>query len=282
MKLGIIADAHLGPPGTRVPSFHVEYESADTIVAYRLALRRCVQEDVDGVVLLGDLSHSGDDESLKAGVRLAAETGLMVWVVSGNHDCFERVDALTEAVRRVGADNVRLAAPEGEVVEEGLRVAGISVTSGHWGYTADDRPDVSKWEDDPVVWLTHYPMISFAEKVSEAGLVYGDDLEDLEETTRPLLARSAPAIVVNGHIHVRYACVMGEVLQVSCGALIEPPFEVTFLDLYEPESGRISVRAASVPLVSSLPVHVPTLSSPRQEWVFEAGAWRSVETAKPT
>ena len=281
MKLGIIADAHLGPPGTRVPSFHVEYESADTMVAYRLALRRCVQEDVDGVALLGDLSHSGDEESLDAGVRLAAETGLTVWVVSGNHDCFERVDALAEAVRRVGEDNVRLATPEGEVVGEGLRVAGNSVMSGHWGYTADDRPDVSKWEDDSVVWLTHYPVISFAEKVSEAGLIYGDDLEDLEDVAQPLLKRSAPTVVVNGHIHVRHFYAARKVLQFSCGALIEPPFEVTFLDFFEPESGRISARTESVPLVSSLPVHVPALSPPRQEWVFEAGTWRPVEVAKP-
>ena len=99
MRLGVIADAHLSPPGTRVSAFHTGYESPYTTAAYRLALRRCAKEDVDAVVLLGDLSQSGDAKPLETGVRLAAETGRRVWAVSGNHDCFERVDALEVAIR---------------------------------------------------------------------------------------------------------------------------------------------------------------------------------------
>ena len=69
---------------------------------------------------------------------------------SGNHDCFSREDAFADAVRRVGAGNVRLLMPEGEAVEEGLRLAGFSVESGSWGYAAgqDGRPHVSKWGDN--------------------------------------------------------------------------------------------------------------------------------------
>lgn len=279
MRLGIIADPHLSPPGTRVTSFHTQYGNADTMVAYQLALRRCARESVDGVALLGDLSNSGDDESLEAGVRMAAETGRKVWVVSGNHDCFERVDALKEVVRRVGASNVRLAAPEGEVVGAGLVVAGFSVVNGNWGYAAgsERRPDILGWEDELAAWLTHYPMISFWQKVSRAGLIYGDDLEDLEEVARPLLERSAPTVVVNGHIHLRDVCVQGGVLQVSCAALVEPPFEITLLDV-EHEGSRLVVRLHSVPLVPSLAVRAPpTFSPPQQEWIFEEGAWRSVK-----
>jgi hypothetical protein len=203
LRLGIVADAHLGPAGTTVPAFHVEYGNTDTLTTYQLALRRCVREGVDGLLLLGDLSHSGDEESLEAGVRTAAETELAVWIVSGNHDCFSREDALADAVRRVGAENVRLLTPDGEAVAESLRLAGFSVRSGSWGYAAGPtgRPDVSGWGDDEcVVWVTHYPAVSFSEEVSAAGLVYGDDLEDLEEVTRPLLRREAPAVVVNGHV----------------------------------------------------------------------------------
>ena len=282
MKLGIIAAAHLGPPGTRVWSFHTRYENVDTMVAYRLALRRCVQEDVDGVVLLGDLSNSGDDESLESGVRLAAETGRPLWVVSGNHDLFDRVEALDEMAQRVGADNVRLVTPEGDVVGRDLQIAGFSVTTGNWGYIprSGDKLDTSKWEEVPMVWISHYPIISFAEKVSEMGLMYGDDLEDLEEVARPLLERSAPTVVLSGHIHVRDTRVVEKVLQVSCAALVEPPFEITLLDL-ELEGGRITIRMESVPLVSSFPVRVPALSPSRQEWFFESGVWRSAEPLKP-
>jgi predicted phosphodiesterase len=273
LKFGIIADAHIGPPGSRVWSFHSWYENADTIVAYRLALRRCMQENVDALVLLGDISHSYH-ETLEPGVRLAAETGLPVWAVSGNHDLIGRAEALDEAVQRVGADNVRLATPEGEVVE-GLRIAGFSITNGDWGYIprSGSTLHTSEWRDEPVLLISHYPIISFAEEVSGTGLMYGDDLENLDEVAQPLLERSKPIVVLSGHIHIRYACVVQKVLQISCPALVEPPFEVTLLDI-EPEEGRIAVRLESVPLISSFPINVSGLSPLQQKWVFEAGTWR--------
>ncbi|HLL40792.1 MAG TPA: hypothetical protein VK357_14195 [Rubrobacteraceae bacterium] len=122
--------------------------------------------------------------------------------------------------------------------------------------------------------LTHYPMISFVEEASSASLIYGDDLEDLEEVARPLLERSAPTVVVNGHIHLRYACVEGRLLQVSCAALVEPPFEITLLDFEvdpKPEEGRVAVRRRSLSLASSSAVRCPSLSPPKQEWTFERG-----------
>ena len=290
MKLGIIADAHLSPAGTSFPSVlgfpsvPTEYAMSDVMVRYRLALRWCARGDVDGVVLLGDLSQSGDGRSLEAGVRLAAKTGRTVWAVSGNHDCGERVEALARAVRWVGADNVRLATPEGEVVGAGgPRTAGLCVTSENRGYTArsDGRFDILGWKDDPVVWLTHYPMISFAERASRAGLHYGDnDLEDLEEVAPPLLDRPAPTVVVSGHMHMRYTCAVGKVLQISCAALTEPPFEITFL-AFETEGDRMAVRIECVPVVPSPNVRLPVLSPPQQEWIFEAGAWCSVGSAEP-
>ena len=256
LRLGVIADAHLSPLGTSVRAFHTGYETPYITAAYRLALRRCVQEDVDGVVLLGDLSQSGDVESLEMGLRLAAQTGRRVWVVSGNHDCFERTDALEVALRRVGAGNVRLASSAGELVEKELRVAGLCVTNGSWGYKAhrNEGQSIDGWGDEPMVWLSHYPMVSFAEEVSSASLIYGDDLEDLKEAARPLIARSAPTVVLSGHIHLRHSCTVGKVLQVSCAALVEPPFEITLLDFEgDPEigGGRIAVRTTSVPLVSA-------------------------------
>jgi predicted phosphodiesterase len=286
LRLGVIADAHLSSPGTRVSAFHTGYESPYTTAAYRLALRRCAKEDVDAVVLLGDLSQSGDDESLETGVRLAAETGRRVWMVSGNHDCFERTDALEVAVRRVAADNVRLASHAGEVAERELRVAGLCVTSGSGGYKARSNGGrgAEDWGDEPTVWLSHYPMVSFAEEVSSASLIYGDDLEDLEEVARPLLTRSAPTVVVSGHIHLRHDCVSGKVLQLSCAALVEPPFEITLLDFeIDPEirGGRIVVHRRSVPLISPSAVSCPVLSPPRQEWVFEAGEWSIPGLVRP-
>jgi hypothetical protein len=159
-------------------------------------------------VLLGNLSQSGDNKSLETGVRLAAETGRRVWTVSGNHDCFERLDALEVAMRRVAADNVRLASPAGEVVGREPRVAGLCPMSGSRRYRARSNGGrgAEAWGDDPTVWLSPYPMVSFAEEVSSASLIYGDDLEDREEVAQPLLTRSAPTVVVSGHVRLWHDC----------------------------------------------------------------------------
>ena len=232
---------------------------------------------MDGLALLGDLSWSGDAGSLEAGLRLAARTGLAVWAVSGNHDLGERVDALAGAVRRVGAENVRLATPAGEVVgEEGVRVAGLRAASDNYCYTAhsDERPDVSEWGEETVVLMSHYPMLSFRERAEREGVYYGDnDLENLEEVARPLLDRPAPTVVVNGHMHMRDDCAVEKVLQISCAALTQPPFDLTLLDL-EAGGGRISVGVERIPVAPPPDdARLSALSPTRLRWVFEGETW---------
>ncbi len=275
MRLGILADPHLVPD---------DHATDGDMARYRLALRRCVQEGVDGLALLGDLSWSGDDASLEAGLRLAARTRLAVWTVSGNHDLGEQDDALAEAVRRVGAENVRLATPAGQVSGgKGVRVTGLCVASDNYGYTArsDERPDVSGWGEETVVLLSHYPMISFRERAERESVYYGDnDLENLEEVARPLLSRAAPTVVINGHMHMRDDCAAERVLQISCAALTQPPFDVTLLDLATGGS-RISVGVERIPVAPSPDdVRLSALSPARLRWVFEEGTWRQATPEK--
>lgn len=291
MRLGIISDVHLNPAGTGPYSFHNEYGMVDAAERFRVALRLCAQGGVDAVAVVGDLSHFGDDESLEAAVRLAAESGRPVWVVPGNHDCLERDEALAEAIERVGASNVRLATPAGETTRGGVRVAGLPVSggSGSISYSPEGRPIVEnsrpagrpmveEWGEEPVLWLTHYSMISTVEKATRAGFKHPGDLQGLEEVARPLLERAAPTVVVHGHAHIRDACAVGAVLQISCAALIEPPFEMTLLDI-ETDGAWITVRRKSVPVVPSPAVRLPLLSPSEGRWVFEAGAWSSKESA---
>jgi calcineurin-like phosphoesterase family protein len=268
LRLGILADPHLVPDDNATDG---------DMTRYRSALRRCVRECVDGLALLGDLSWSGDDASLEAGLRLAARTGLAVWAVSGNHDLGEREDALTKTVRQAGAKNVRIATPAGEVFGgKGIRVAGLCVASDNYGYTArsDERPDISGWGEEPVVLLSHYPLISFRKRAEREGVYYGDnDLENLEEIARPLRGRAAPTVVINGHMHMRDDCAAEQVLQISCAALTQPPFDVTLLDL-KTRGGRISVSVERIPVVPSPDdVRLSALSPARLRWVFEEGTW---------
>ncbi len=82
--------------------------------------------------------------------------------------------------------------------------------------------------------------------------------------------------MANGHVHLRAVRVEGPVVQVSCAALVEPPFEVTFLDI-EPEGDRVEIRRESALLVPSLTIRPPAFSPPEQGWAFKAGAWHAMD-----
>lgn len=276
MKIGVVADAHLNPGYGRVLRFHNSYRTDEAPELYRTALARCVEGGADVLALLGDLAHLGDGETLGWALSLAAGTGLPVWAVPGNHDVSERADALLRAVHRVGAENVRVATPDGDAFGEELRVAGLSVWSEDWGFTSRTvaGPRVSAWGDDAVLLLSHYPIVSSTKRAAKAGLRYAGDLDDLDSVARPLLRRPAPTVVLSGHLHLRDTSAQGSVLQIGCGALVESPFEVVFLNVCHDHGGRMAVERDCVPVAR--PRHgecPPVLSRPKEVWAFEEGAW---------
>ena len=171
-------------------------------------------------------------------------------------------DALLESYAEAAPEALENLTPEGRhEVYKMLRVRVFAQVDGTLEVRGAFRAGFDVCEKSTTVaWFTHYPAISFSEEVSSAGLVYGDNLEDLEEVARRLLAREAPTVVVNGHVHLRATRIEGPVLQVSCAALVEPPFEVTLLDLVKLGGGRVKVRRES----TSLTVRSPAFSPPRQ------------------
>jgi len=275
VRFGIVTDAHIKVDGMGVRSFHNGREMEGALECYRLALRCLVEGGAEALVILGDLSHLGDARSLEEAVGLAAETGLPVWAVPGNHDVSERADALARAMRRIGADDVRLATPEGEAVGGSIRVAGLRVESEDWGFTSRStgRPETRAWGEDTALLLSHFPILSSRFRVEGAGLRYAGDLESLPAVARPLLVRPAPTVVLSGHLHVRDAFAEGAVLQLNLAALVEPPFEAAVVDA-ETEGGRVSIRRRTLP-VGSAPdgEELPVLSPSEERWVFDGRGW---------
>ncbi len=286
MRFGIITDVHLASAGAGSLSWHNAYAMADVVTRFRDALARCVAAEVDAIAVLGDLSNDGDDASLDDGVRLAAASGRPVWLVPGNHDVIARADALATAIARVGAGTVRLAPPGGVPLGGGVRLAGLAaltcdrLTKDTTVRAAAPLP-VPAWGDDLVLLLAHYPLLSLAERATDAGLKYAGDLADLDALATPLRRRATPTVVAHGHLHLRDASSVGRVLQISCAALIEPPFEVTLLDIAR-YGGRATARRASTPVAPSPDVRLPVLAPPDGAWMFEAGAWHAIERSIST
>lgn len=279
MRLGIVTDIHLNPADTPAVAWHNPYHLADAHDRFARALQSCARAAVDAVAVLGDLAHFGDAPSLRAGVKLAAASGLLVWLIPGNHDVAEHAAALDGALAVVNAANVQLAALDGEMVA-GVRLAGLPklIGSPGWNARAASVPVTTAWGDELVVWLTHYPMLSLKARMDSHGLQYPGDLDNLEQVAAPVLQRRGPTLVLHGHAHVRDVAIAGTTLQLSCAALIEPPFEVSILEITAATARPVVCRTSSS-IVAPPPVALPVLTAAYATWTWTAGQWAAATTA---
>jgi DNA repair exonuclease SbcCD nuclease subunit len=273
MRLGIITDVHLNPPGTPPVAWHNPYRLDDAAERFARAVAQCIAAEVDALAILGDLCHLGDPESLAEGVALATAAPMPVLFVPGNHDVTEQPDALATAITRHGAAQLRLATPDGELIA-GVCVAGLSALRGTTWFDAqaDALPNPQRWNDALVVWLTHFPMLSLADVAERAELRYPGDLGNLPAVAGPLVMRTAPTLVLHGHAHLRTTISANTVLQIGCGALIEPPFDVTLVEV-NGSPNALHVRVEHHSMAESAAARLPVLAPQAAVWAFENGGW---------
>lgn len=228
VRLGVVGDLHYTADPEPDLAWHGPLDVPGVLGRLRTGLAWFAEEEVDAVVLTGDLSHDGDQEALEAVLGTVAEawsgTALLV---AGNHDVLDRADALEDAIERLGLSRIALARAAG-VVLGGVRIAGLE---------ADDVPG----RDGPLVVLSHYPLLSRANAFAAEGLAYAGDREDLEPLLARLDARSGPTLVISGHLHARDSHRRGAILQLTAGALVEAPFELAIVDI-RASAGAITVR----------------------------------------
>lgn len=262
MRLGVVSDLHLTlDPGAEA-AWHNPFDFAGLPARIDEALAAFAAAGVDAVVACGDVTHDGDEPAARAALaRLSDRVDRPVLVVAGNHDCLERDDRLA----RCGA--AMLDATGVEV--SGLRVAGVAVETGDedrmaWTGAAAAPPDVV---------VSHFPVLSRAERLAERGLAYAGDLTNREELERQLTG-SAPVLVLSGHIHAREAHARGNLLQLSAGALVEAPHEVAVVDV-DAEDGAVRVRRRVHVLGPPPPGPDPVFSPEHETWSFGDGGWRA-------
>jgi hypothetical protein len=123
------------------------------------------------------------------------------------------------------------------------------------------------------VLISHYPALSLAEPVSGAGFPYPGDLLDRRELARRLAVRAAPTLVVGGHVHARAARAEGGVLQLTGGALVEPPYECAVIDVDAPAPGWLAVSRACLRLREPDGPREPVLAPEREAWLFDGLQW---------
>ena len=279
VKIGVIADIHIAPSGIDPVTWHNELRFEDAAVRFDMALEACANW-ADFIVVLGDLTHLGDEASLVRAVTAAAtKANCPVLLVLGNHDAIASAACLPELVKQHGRGIVQMASPIGELVAPGVRVAGLPIDTRDGGFSAyaTALPRTDSWGTDTVVWLTHYPVISRAAVADEAGLRYAGDLDALHVSSSALLDRLAPTIALCGHLHIRDHWHDSSLLQIASASLIEPPFEFALLELAT-GNGEIRADVWHETVAPSPQATLPVLAPDSSAWRFAHGTWSEATT----
>ena len=276
LRLGIVSDIHIAPEGTAPTGWHNPFDFAGTVDRLQRAVECFNLEEVDGVVALGDLTHVGDSDSVaEALAPLAAAPGRL-WIAPGNHDVALGAERLSDL--RIRATNLDAASigGSGDVLADGVRLAVLDIDSVDDGasFSATHGLPVDVWGDDLTLLASHFPLVSRAVELDECGFKYAGDLVDRALLLEEVVARTAPTVVLSGHLHIRDACSTGPVLQLLFPALIEHPFECSIIELAADE-GTWRLSRLAVPLHAATFDRSPIFVPPVERWSFDGGEWLS-------
>jgi hypothetical protein len=260
VRIGVLSDLHceLEPSGSRwINPFEPEHldERTDAALAW------FSQAGVDLILLLGDLVQFANPPDLDhVFARLAAAAVAPLGTVSGNHDL--RLES--EFAERAAEHGIRL------LHEEPFgSVTGVGIGRGPAPPQYVGRLDGRAGAGDIAVVASHFPLLSEASRVAGAGLPYAGDLVNRAGLEREVRAGQRPTLLLSGHIHARCSRHDGPLLQLTVGALIEPPFDATVVEV---EGTSVRRRARRLgPIAVTDPVFAPD----EERWQWSAGAWRA-------
>ena len=278
MRIGVVTDAHLCPPGTPPDAWHNPYDFAHAEANLVAALDLHRTGDSNVIAMLGDLSHLGDEPSLARGIALCGGGDRPVLAVPGNHDCGEVIDRLAMLSGRRGSASPRSLRPATSAGESlaGFRIVGLPIAVRHpdQGWLVE-VPAVAAWDEEPVIVLSHFPVLSREAEARRAGLRYAGSSADRDGFGEALRRRVGPTLILHGHLHIRDAVAVGPVLQIGCAALIEPPHEVAVVDVEAAENG-LTVRVRRRAVAPSPSVRLPLLTGESGAWTFRERAWAPI------
>ena len=267
MRIGVLSDLHceLEPTGSRwINVFEPEHLDRRTDAA----LEWFVEARVDVILLLGDIvqfANPGDLDHVFA--RLAAAEVAPLATVGGNHD-LRLGDEFAACARSHG---IRLLHDE-PLELAGVALTGVAVERGPAPPQYVGRPGGWEGDDGLVVVASHFPLLSEASRVAGAGLPYAGDLVNRPELEAELGSDGRPKLVLCGHVHARCSTQQGPLLQFMVGALIEPPFDATIVEL---DAAGLSARRTARRL-GEIAAADPVFVGDDERWQRAYGRWEAI------
>jgi hypothetical protein len=259
VRIGVLSDLHceLEPAGSRwINVFEPEHldERTDAALAWFAEAR------VDLIVLLGDVVQFANLSDLThVFARLAAAGVAPLATVGGNHD-LRLGDEFAEAAR---AHGIRLLHEEAHE-----RVTGVGIERGAAPPQYVGRLGGRGGGTDLVVVASHFPLLSEASRVAASGLPYAGDLVNRADLEAELDADLRPTLVLSGHIHSRCSTHEGWLLQFTVGALIEPPFDATIVEIDGTSVLRTARRLGEIALTD------PVFADDDELWEWTGDCWQ--------
>jgi predicted phosphodiesterase len=264
VRIGVLSDLHceLEPAGSRwINVFEPEQldRRTDAALGWFSGAR------VDLILLLGDIVQFANPSDLAhVFARLAAADVAPLATVNGNHDL-----RLGDQFAACGRDHgIRLLYDEPFELA-GVAVTGVAIERGPAPPQYVGRPGGGGDEADLVVVASHFPLLSEASRVAGAGLPYAGDLVNRAEVEGRVRSDVRPKVVLSGHIHARCSTHDGPLLQFTVGALIEPPFDATILEI---DATALSVRRTARRL-GEIAVTDPVFAGDDERWQRSDGRW---------
>ena len=258
MRIGVLSDLHceLEPAGSRwINVFEPEHldERTDAALAW------FSEAQVDLVLLLGDVvqfSNLSDLEHMFA--RLATADVAPLATVGGNHD-LRLGEEFAACARKHG---IRLLHEDPLELVTGVGVGRGSAPPQYVG-------QLGGWGGEPglVVVASHFPLLSEASRVAAAGLPYAGDLVNRLGLEGRLRSDSRPKLVLSGHIHARCSTHGGPLLQFTVGALIEPPFDATLVEIDGTSVRRTARRLGEIAVTD------PVFAADDELWQWTGDRW---------
>jgi hypothetical protein len=120
---------------------------------------------------------------------------------------------------------------------------------------------------DLVVIASHFPLLSEASRVAAAGLPYAGDLVNRLDLDGRLRSDGRPKLVLSGHIHARCSTHDGPLLQFTVGALIEPPFDATLVEIDGTSVRRTARRLGEIAVTD------PVFAADDELWEWTGERW---------
>jgi hypothetical protein len=270
LKIGVIADIHAAPADCPPESWQAEYAPANGAALARKAIDRLRTESIDALFVLGDNANNGDHQSMKDAVAAVSSLSVPTWIVAGNVDLSRSQTELEDSLAAV-APNLRVPTALGRPFQ-GFIVAGLRFQTVGDEITLMNRPVIAAWRDEPVLLISHYPVISRRDEALAGGWKDSGDAAGLTGLDIELAARRAPTVIFHGHLHLKDAVANGTLLQLGFPAVIESGHEIAIVTISS-DAGRSRLDIA---WLNAAPDDRPVaqIEAPVKSWSFVTNEWR--------